>query len=170
MKLNSLRSQSRRTPRGRRILAGRFSPVRRSPPSAASMARTITALTLFAGFASTGCWPLSAYLIEHLGWREACFIYAAIQIEAFDQPPGFGGMSSHFISNHRGPFSAMCGISGAPQIRGLGPLAMPVLPILFARRAAATACAAVQSGLFDGPHENGNSIFEMGSYAPRWLM
>jgi MFS family permease len=40
----------------------------------------ITALTLFAGFASTVCWPLSAYLIEHLGWREACFIYAAIQI------------------------------------------------------------------------------------------
>jgi len=40
----------------------------------------ITALTLFAGFASTLCWPLSAYLIEHLGWREACFIYAAIQI------------------------------------------------------------------------------------------
>ncbi|MFZ1092516.1 MAG: MFS transporter, partial [Xanthobacteraceae bacterium] len=40
----------------------------------------ITALTLVAGFASTICWPLSAYLIEHLGWREACFIYAAIQI------------------------------------------------------------------------------------------
>jgi MFS family permease len=40
----------------------------------------ITALTLFAGFASTVCWPLSAYLIEHLGWREACFTYAAIQI------------------------------------------------------------------------------------------
>jgi len=29
--------------------------------------------------------------------------------------------------------------------RGLGPLAVPVLPIPFARRAAATACAAVQS-------------------------
>ena len=40
----------------------------------------ITSLTLFAGFASTVCWPLSAYLIEHLGWRGACFIYAAIQI------------------------------------------------------------------------------------------
>jgi len=40
----------------------------------------ITSLTLFAGFASTFCWPLSAYLIEHLGWRGACFIYAAIQI------------------------------------------------------------------------------------------
>jgi Major Facilitator Superfamily len=40
----------------------------------------ITSLTLFAGFASTICWPLSAYLVDHLGWRGACFIYAAIQI------------------------------------------------------------------------------------------
>ena len=39
----------------------------------------ITALTLFAGFASTICWPLSAYLVEHWGWRGACFAYAAIQ-------------------------------------------------------------------------------------------
>jgi hypothetical protein len=37
-------------------------------------------------------------------------------------------LSSHFISNHRGPFSAMCGISGAPQIRGLGPLAVGMCP------------------------------------------
>src|SRR4029077_11001488 len=28
----------------------------------------------------TICRPLSAYLVEHLGWRDACFIYAAIQI------------------------------------------------------------------------------------------
>jgi MFS family permease len=40
----------------------------------------ITSLTLFAGFASTICWPLSAYLVEHLGWRGTCFAYAAIQI------------------------------------------------------------------------------------------
>ena len=40
----------------------------------------ITSLTLFAGFASTICWPLSAYLVEHLGWRGTCFVYAAIQI------------------------------------------------------------------------------------------
>ena len=38
----------------------------------------ITSLTLFGGFASTICWPLSAFMIEHLGWRSACFIYAAI--------------------------------------------------------------------------------------------
>src|SRR5437764_7852650 len=41
---------------------------------------SITFVTLFGGFASTVCWPLSALLVEHLGWRGACFAYAAIQI------------------------------------------------------------------------------------------
>jgi predicted MFS family arabinose efflux permease len=40
----------------------------------------ITFVTLFGGFASTVCWPLSALLVEHLGWRGACFAYAAMQI------------------------------------------------------------------------------------------
>ena len=41
---------------------------------------SIAAITLFGGFASTVCWPLSAYLVQSLGWRETCFAYAAIQI------------------------------------------------------------------------------------------
>lgn len=40
----------------------------------------ITNLTLFGGFASTICWPLSAFMIEHSGWRAACFIYAALHL------------------------------------------------------------------------------------------
>jgi len=40
----------------------------------------ITNLTLFGGFASTVCWPLSAFMIEHIGWREACFVYAGLHI------------------------------------------------------------------------------------------
>jgi MFS family permease len=38
----------------------------------------ITQVTLFGGFASTVCWPLTAILAETLGWRGACFAYAAI--------------------------------------------------------------------------------------------
>lgn len=46
-----------------------------------SEARTpITNLTLFGGFASTVCWPLSAFMIEHAGWRIACFIYAGLHL------------------------------------------------------------------------------------------
>ena len=40
----------------------------------------ITALTLFGGFASTVCWPLSAFLVSELGWRGACASYAVIQL------------------------------------------------------------------------------------------
>ncbi len=40
----------------------------------------ITNLTLFGGFASTVCWPLSARLIDAFGWRGACFVYAALHI------------------------------------------------------------------------------------------
>jgi MFS family permease len=40
----------------------------------------ITTLTLFGGFASTVCWPLSALLVSEIGWRGACLAYAAIQL------------------------------------------------------------------------------------------
>ncbi|GGJ39801.1 MFS transporter [Neoroseomonas lacus] len=38
----------------------------------------ITQVTLFGGFASTVCWPLTAVLAETLGWRGTCLAYAAI--------------------------------------------------------------------------------------------
>ncbi|MBZ9840997.1 MFS transporter [Mesorhizobium sp. CA5] len=40
----------------------------------------ITNLTFFGGFASTICWPISAFLVEHGGWRTACLAYAAIHL------------------------------------------------------------------------------------------
>ncbi len=41
---------------------------------------TITSLTLFGGFASTVCWPISAFLLDAFGWRGVCLVYAAIQL------------------------------------------------------------------------------------------
>lgn len=40
----------------------------------------ITKLTLFGGFSSTVCWPLSAFLVTHFGWRGTCFAYAAFHV------------------------------------------------------------------------------------------
>ena len=40
----------------------------------------ITNLTLWGGFASTVCWPFSAWLVSQAGWRGACFTYAAIHV------------------------------------------------------------------------------------------
>ncbi len=42
--------------------------------------RAITALTLWGGFASTVCWPITAYLNELVGWRGTCLSYAALHL------------------------------------------------------------------------------------------
>jgi hypothetical protein len=47
----------------------------------ASSARTsITAVTIFAGFAGTVSWPISAALVEVAGWRGTCLIYAGLHL------------------------------------------------------------------------------------------
>jgi predicted MFS family arabinose efflux permease len=43
----------------------------------ASYRRTVTGVTLVAGFASTVSWPTTHYLVQGLGWRISCDIYAA---------------------------------------------------------------------------------------------
>ena len=40
----------------------------------------ITALTLWGGFASTVCWPISAWAVETIGWRGTCLFYAAVHV------------------------------------------------------------------------------------------
>jgi MFS family permease len=40
----------------------------------------ITGITLFAGFASTVGWPLSAFYIDAFGWRGACLAWAAMHL------------------------------------------------------------------------------------------
>ena len=41
---------------------------------------TITGITLFAGFASTVGWPLSAYLESTVGWRTTCMTWALLHL------------------------------------------------------------------------------------------
>ena len=40
----------------------------------------ITGITLIAGFASTISWPVSTMLNAELGWREACLVWAALNL------------------------------------------------------------------------------------------
>ncbi len=42
--------------------------------------RSVTALTLFGGFASTVFWPLSQFLLDTIGWRAAFGVYAALHL------------------------------------------------------------------------------------------
>lgn len=43
----------------------------------ASARSAISWVTLYGGFASTVCWPLSAALVDAYGWRITCLVYAA---------------------------------------------------------------------------------------------
>jgi MFS family permease len=52
-------------------LAGIYGQEARSP---------ITGITLLAGLASTICWPISAYMEAEIGWRLACFVWAAAHL------------------------------------------------------------------------------------------
>ena len=73
-----------------------------------SARRTISALTLFGGLASTVCWPLSAFLLEHLGWRGACLVYACIQL--------FFALPLHLIVvPHRSSLPAIRAEAGEPD-------------------------------------------------------
>jgi MFS family permease len=40
----------------------------------------ITGITLIAGFASTIGWPVSAFMLHHHGWREACLLWAGLNL------------------------------------------------------------------------------------------
>ncbi|MBI3715172.1 MAG: MFS transporter [Betaproteobacteria bacterium] len=42
--------------------------------------RAITTLTLFGGFASTVFWPLTAWLIDRVGWRDATLCWAILNL------------------------------------------------------------------------------------------
>lgn len=42
--------------------------------------RSITGITLIAGFASTVCWPLSAYMDVTIGWRATCYVWAVAHL------------------------------------------------------------------------------------------
>ncbi|MFM7341238.1 MAG: MFS transporter, partial [Betaproteobacteria bacterium] len=42
--------------------------------------RPITAITLIAGLASTVCWPVTAWLLATLGWRETCMVWAGVHV------------------------------------------------------------------------------------------
>jgi hypothetical protein len=145
----------------------------------------ITWVTLFGGFASTVCWPLSAFLVEHLGWRGACLVYAAIQI-------GFALPIHLFILPRRAVVSASDGPKlvvdhrlrveeraifatlsvvltlGAAILSMVG---MHLLPLLQAR--GVDLAAAVALGMIVGPSQVGARVIEMlggRHYHPIWTM
>jgi hypothetical protein len=80
----------------------------------ASYRRSVTALTLFGGFASTVFWPLSQFLLDTRGWRQAFYTYAVLHlvvclpIHALAVPAGRHARTPHAAADaprpaHAGP-------------------------------------------------------------------
>jgi MFS family permease len=145
----------------------------------------ITSVTLFGGFASTVCWPLSAYLVQRFGWREACLTYAAIQIAislpvhllalprgrridaAQPRPPA---SAVRLQSGERAVFAilAAVGTIGATILAIVG---THLLPLLQAR--GVDLAVAVALGTIIGPAQVGARVVEMLAgrhYHPVWTM
>ncbi len=62
--------------------------------------RSVTALTLFGGFASTVFWPLSQFLLDTVGWRTTFGVYAGLHLvlclplHLFSVPAGHRGTAA----------------------------------------------------------------------------
>ena len=144
----------------------------------------ITTLTLWGGFASTACWPLSAFMVEHVGWRGACLAYAALHV-CFALPlallfvPGSAGLAVPSASNDE-PLPRSAGerrdflllvvvLVLCSTIFGL--VSVHLLTLLRAR--GETLAAAVAFGAMVGPSQVGARVLEMagrGRHHPLWTM
>ena len=96
---------------------------------------TITTLTLFGGLASTICWPLSAALVEGLGWRGTCLVYAATQLG--------GALPLYLFVIPRDVPPA----TSAGEARGVNapPVLQPSIPLLILLAAALTLASSLSS-------------------------
>ncbi|MDJ0388078.1 MFS transporter [Roseomonas sp. E05] len=134
----------------------------------------ITQVTLFGGFASTVCWPLTAFLAAHLGWRGACAAYAAIhlalvlplyllalpreQARAPQASPATGLPPGHLRPEQRPAFVLLAaGFTLANLIMTV--IAVHLLALLQSQGLALA--AAVAFGALIGPAQVGGRILEM---------
>lgn len=145
----------------------------------------ITVLTLWGGFASTVCWPLSAYMVAQFGWRETCFAYAAIQIfvslplvltmvppAAIDISPSSRKASGDikFGGNDRSMFLLLAGLF---VIGGAIGSIVGVQLLTLLQTQGITLAAAVALGALVGPAQVGGRLIEMagkGKHHPLWTM
>jgi MFS family permease len=145
----------------------------------------ITSLTLFAGFASTVCWPLTAFFVEHWGWREACFIYAAVQL-VISLPILLLALPRHFSAAPPSDKAILSRITLGPGERAtfaltatvltlsaaiLAIMGIHLLPLLEAR--GLELATAVGLGAILGPAQVGARVVEMvvgRHYHPIWTM
>ncbi|PTE19615.1 MFS transporter [Cereibacter changlensis JA139] len=145
----------------------------------------ITVLTLWGGFASTVCWPLSSWLLEAFGWRGAALTYAAIHLlvsvplilglvpkEAEAPPPlrDPGARPVRLAGRERAAFAIMAGIVVTAGL-AVTMISVHLLTLLQARGLGLSEAVAV--GALLGPAQVAARLVEMagrGRHHPAWTM
>lgn len=135
--------------------------------------RAITGITLIAGFASTVCWPLSAYMDVTIGWRATCFVWAAAHIliclpinlllppgRRHESPPETTAADG--APNRR--FVVMAGLSFVFAAAWFGSTAMAAHLPRVLQEAGATLAIAVAASALVGPAQVAARVLEF------WLM
>ncbi len=141
--------------------------------------RALTVLTLFGGFASTVFWPITTWLIERFGWREAVLWLAAINLvlcvplhllllprtsgAAVPTPQGKAGTSRLRLWADR-RFRALTMAFLAHYVV-VSAIAAHLIALLLARGMSPAAAAGI--GALIGPMQVAGRVVEFG--ASRWL-
>ena len=132
--------------------------------------RAITGITLIAGFASTVCWPLSAYMDVEIGWRATCWVWAVAHLllgvptnltlpaqRAVEKPVEEGAAPK---GSRRGKLLAMAGLSFVFAATWFCSTAMAAHMPRVLQEAGATLAAAVAASALIGPAQVGARILE----------
>jgi predicted MFS family arabinose efflux permease len=147
----------------------------------------IAALTLFGGFASTAFWPLGAFLAATLGWRNTCFVYAALHllialplvltfpaataVPADDVLPTAGPTTPSAARAREGTILALLALI-LTLSAGIGSIIVVHLLLILEARGLAVAVA-VSIGTLFGPAQVGARVIENlfgARYHPIWTM
>lgn len=146
----------------------------------------ITGVTLWGGFASTLCWPLSAFLTEHLGWRGACLTYAALNLLVVLPLYAFGlprrspqplhvprGAAAHAPGSHRSARAAFWLVAAALTLAAVLMTIVSVELITILQARGLSLASAVALGTLLGPSQVGARVvqFAVGRRGhPIWTM
>ncbi|QCP85614.1 MFS transporter [Cereibacter sphaeroides] len=144
--------------------------------------RAITLLTLWGGFASTVCWPLSALMLDHFGWRGTAAAYAGLHL-AISVPLLLRALpkTPPAIAPHAAPPAELAGDERAAfrimaAIQTLAGLAVTIVAVhliaLLGARGLPLA-AAVALGALIGPAQVGGRLIEMAGgtrHHPVWTL
>lgn len=134
--------------------------------------RSITGITLIAGFASTVCWPLSAYMDVTIGWRATCFVWAAAHLLIglpinLLLPPGSHAEKKPAVAEEEAPHGrllVMAGLSFVFAAAWFGSTAMAAHLPRVLQESGASLAAAVAAAALIGPAQVAARFLEF------WLM